>query len=244
MRTHTTHKWLPPEPDPHPPRKVRPMGAHPWDPGGQPAPRQTSLHCIEGACPLKEAEPSSPIAPRGAPTWLQEGNQAPEQMAGPLAHEPRGGGHLDPSRRAARATTTQAHAPARRWGGTWAQSIKISRSLASLLGGRAFPPQGPWHVPAPWKGAELRGPLAPFPSPPPLNNNSASKLLDQEGALQAEVRTDTPHKWLPPEPGLHSPREGRPIGTHPWDPGGQPVSRQTSLHCTEGACLLKGGLDR
>ena len=93
---------------------------------------------LRGRAPALEAQPGSPIAPRGAPTRLREGNQAPEQMAGPPIHEPGGGGHLAPSRRAARATTTRAHAPAPRRGETWARSIKIPRPLAAL-GGRAHP---------------------------------------------------------------------------------------------------------
>ena len=42
------------------------------------------------------------------------------------------GGYLAGSRRVARATTTWAHASARRWGETWVRSIKIPRFLAVL----------------------------------------------------------------------------------------------------------------
>ena len=80
-------------------------------------------------------------------TRLWEGNQVLEQMVGLSVHESGGGGYLVLSRRVARATTIWAHASARRWGETWVQSIKIPRFLA-VFGGRAYSPQGSWHVPA------------------------------------------------------------------------------------------------
>ena len=79
-----------------------------------------------------------------------EGNQVLEQMVGPSVHESRGGGYLAPGRRVARVTTTWAHASAPRWGETWVRSIKIPRFLAAL-GGWAYSPRLPWHVPrGPW----------------------------------------------------------------------------------------------
>ena len=68
----------------------------------------------------------------------------------PVGSRVRRWGLFGPGRRVARAMTTWAHASAPRWGETWARSIKIPRFLAAL-GGRAYSPRPPWHVPGgPW----------------------------------------------------------------------------------------------
>ena len=111
-----------------PQREGRPIGAHLWDSGGQLVSGQTSLHYTVGAV-------SSLWRPSLVASLHLEGqgNQVLEQMAGPLVHKSGGGGYLVLSRRVARATTTWAHASARRWvrsikrdmSETWVRSIKI-----------------------------------------------------------------------------------------------------------------------
>ena len=146
--------------DPYLERNVIPKGGQanwppslgPWGPASL---GQTSLHYTEGACPPPEAQPGSPIAPRGPPARLREGNQAPEQMADPPAHESGGGGYLAPSRWAARATTTRAHAPARRWSETWAQKYQDHPILGRIRGDGNNPDRAQACARAPERGWSL-----------------------------------------------------------------------------------------
>ena len=75
-------------------------------------------------------------------------------------------------------------------------------------------------------------------------------LPDREASLIKKEHcrlSGSPHSLQvtpPPRAGPYLLREGRPIGAHLWDSGGQLFSGQTSLHCTVGACLRNGGLAR
>ena len=142
----------------------------------------------------------------------------------------------------ARATTTWAHASAPRWGETWVRSIKIPRFLATL-GGTGILPKAALAVPGgPWVWS-----LGPFSSIFFSTSINKKKLIpDREARLIKKEycrMSASPHppQATPPEIDLHPPREGMPIGAHPWDPGGQPVPGQTSPHCIAGPCLRTGG---
>ena len=103
---------------------------------------QERFHCTLGTVPSYRR--SSLVAPlhfkgRGRETrywsrWLANQKRSPEV-----------GGYLVLHRRVAWATTTWAHASARRWGETWARSIKIPRFVV-VLGGRAFSIRAPGSV--------------------------------------------------------------------------------------------------
>ena len=108
--------------------------------------------------------------------------------------------------------------------------------------------RGAWHALS-YLGARSLGPLSPTffsTSSKKKDNKNHFDLPDREASLikKEYCRLSASPQVTPSRARPHPPREGRPIGTHPWDPGVNRVPGQTSPHCTVGACLRTEGLAR